>query len=43
MLLGATSEGHCALPLQKLKLAAVKLLGAPEATIDQALSQMLTS
>jgi exodeoxyribonuclease V alpha subunit len=43
VLLGATSEGHCALPLQKLKLAAVKLLEAPEATIDQALSQMLTS
>ncbi len=43
VLLGATSEGHCALPLQKLKLAAVKLLEAPEATIHQALSQMLTS
>ncbi len=43
VLLGATSEGHCALPLEKLKLAAVKLLEAPEATIDQALSQMLTS
>src|ERR1700751_511328 len=42
VLLGATSEGHCALPLEKLKLAAVKLLEAPEATIDQALSQMLT-
>jgi exodeoxyribonuclease V alpha subunit len=43
VLLGATSEGHCALPLEKLKVAAVKLLEAPEATIDQALSQMLTS
>ena len=43
VLLGATSEGHCALPLEKLKLAAVKLLETPEATIDQALSQMLTS
>ena len=43
VLLGATSEGHCALPLEKLKLAAVKLLDAPEETIDQALSQMLTS
>ena len=42
VLLGATSEGHCALPLEKLTLAAVKLLEAPEATIDQALSQMLT-
>jgi exodeoxyribonuclease V alpha subunit len=37
VLLGATSE-----PLEKLTLAAVKLLEAPEATIDQALSQMLT-
>ena len=29
VLLGATSEGHCALPLERLKLAAVKLLGHP--------------
>jgi len=43
VLLGATSEGHCALPLEKLKLAVVKLLEAPEETIEQALSQMLTS
>jgi exodeoxyribonuclease V alpha subunit len=43
VLLGATSEGHCALPLEKLKLAAVKLLETPEETIEQALSQMLTS
>ena len=42
MLLGATSEGHSALPLERLKLAAVKLLEAPQVTIDQALSQMLT-
>ena len=42
-LLKATSEGHCALPLEKLKVAAEKLLEVPEATIEQALSQMLTS
>src|SRR6201987_3282034 len=43
VLLEATSNGHCALPLAKLKLAAVKLLEVPEATVEQALSQMLTS
>src|SRR5271167_4960410 len=43
VLLEATSEGHCALPLQKLKPAAIKLLEIPEATVEQALSQMLTS
>jgi exodeoxyribonuclease V alpha subunit len=43
VLLEATSDGHCALPLEKLKLAAVKLLEVPEGTIEQALSQMLTS
>jgi exodeoxyribonuclease V alpha subunit len=43
VLLEATSDGHCALPLGKLKLAAVKLLEVPEATVEQALSQMLTS
>src|SRR5215469_7487470 len=43
VLLEATSEGHCALPLEKLKLTAAKLLETPEATIEQALSQMLTS
>ena len=31
VLLEATSDGHCALPLEKLKLAAVKLLEVPEA------------
>jgi exodeoxyribonuclease V alpha subunit len=31
------------LPLEKLKLAAVKLLEVPEGTVEQALSQMLTS
>jgi exodeoxyribonuclease V alpha subunit len=43
VLLEATSDGHCALPLANLKLAAVKLLEVPEATVEQALSQMLTS
>jgi len=43
VLLGATSEGHCALPLEKLKAAAVKLLEVPEEIIERALSQMLTS
>src|SRR5664279_2778113 len=43
VLLEATSDGHCALPLEKLKAAAVKLLEVPAETIEQALSQMLTS
>ena len=43
VLLGATSEGHCALPLEKLKSAAVKLLAVPVETVEQAVSQMLTS
>src|SRR5437667_230496 len=43
VLLEATSDGHCALPLGKLKLAAVKLLGVQEGIVEQALSQMLTS
>ena len=43
VLLEATSDGHCALPLGKLKLAAAKLLGVSEAVVEQALSQMLTS
>ena len=42
VLLGATSEGHCALPLVKLKAAAVKLLEVPVETIEKALSHMLT-
>jgi exodeoxyribonuclease V alpha subunit len=41
-LLEATSDGHCALPLGKLKLAAVKLLEVQEGIVEQALSQMLT-
>src|ERR1700758_3150832 len=40
-LLEATSDGHCALPLGKLKLAAAKLLEVPEDIVEQALSQML--
>ncbi|MGB8496169.1 MAG: ATP-dependent RecD-like DNA helicase [Candidatus Acidiferrum sp.] len=40
-LLEATSDGHCALPLGKLKLAAVKLLEVKEGIVEQALSQML--
>src|SRR5215470_7127571 len=43
VLLEATSDGHCALPLERLKVAAVKLLEVPEAIVEQALSQMLTS
>jgi exodeoxyribonuclease V alpha subunit len=43
VLLKATLDRHCALPLEKLKLAATKLLEVPEATVEQALSQMLTS
>src|SRR6202163_998552 len=42
VLLEATSDGHCALPLAKLKLAALKLLEVQEAIVEQALSQMLT-
>ena len=40
-LLEATSDGHCASPLGKLKTAAVNLLEVPEPTVEQALSQML--
>jgi exodeoxyribonuclease V alpha subunit len=43
VLLGATSEGHCALPVEKLKLAAVKLLDVTEETVEQALAHMLTT
>src|ERR1022692_2191606 len=43
VLLEATSDGHCALPREKLKPAAVKLLEVEEAAVEQALSQMLTS
>ncbi len=34
IMLEATSDGHCALPLGKLKLAAVKLLEVPEGTVE---------
>lgn len=40
---GAISEGHCALPLEKLKAAAVKLLEVPVETVEQAVTAMLTS
>jgi exodeoxyribonuclease V alpha subunit len=43
VLLEATSDGNCALPMEKLKSAAVKLLEVDEATVEEALSQMLTS
>src|SRR3989441_3786042 len=43
VLLEATSDGHCALPLGKLKLAAVKLREVQDGIVEQALSQMLTS
>jgi exodeoxyribonuclease V alpha subunit len=42
-LLEATGDGHCALPMEKLKAAAVKLLEVPEDIVEQALSQMVTS
>ncbi len=42
VLLEATSEGHCALPLEKLKAAAVKLLDVPAEIVERALSGMLT-
>jgi exodeoxyribonuclease V alpha subunit len=41
VLLEATSDGHCALPLPNLMLAAVKLLEIPEVAVEQALAQML--
>ena len=43
VLLEATSDGHCALPLGKLKPAAVKLLEVEITSVEQALSQMLAS
>jgi exodeoxyribonuclease V alpha subunit len=43
VLLEATSDGHCALPREKLRLAAVKLLEAQESSVEQALAQMLAS
>ena len=43
VLLEATTEGHCALPAVHLTASAVKLLEVAEGTIEQALSQMITS
>jgi exodeoxyribonuclease V alpha subunit len=43
VLLEATSDGHCALPLDKLKAEAVKLLEVEEGTVESALSRMITS
>ena len=43
VLLSATSEAHCALPLAKLKDEAIKLLEVPAETIERAVTTMLTS
>ena len=43
VLLSATSEGHCALPLEKLKAAAVKLLETPAEIVERGLARMLTT
>ena len=43
VLLEATSDGHCALPLEKLESAAAKLLEVADDRVEQALSQALTS
>ena len=43
VLLEATTEGHCALPVVQLKASAMKLLEVGEGTVEQALSQMITS
>jgi exodeoxyribonuclease V alpha subunit len=43
VLLSATSEGNCALPLEALKASAVKLLECPQEPIERALSRMLTA
>jgi exodeoxyribonuclease V alpha subunit len=43
VLLEATGEGHCALPVIELRASAMKLLEVGEGTVEQALSQMLTS
>jgi exodeoxyribonuclease V alpha subunit len=42
VLLEATSDGHCALPLDELKAEAVKLLEVEEDTVEPALSRMIT-
>lgn len=43
MLLEATADGHCALPVTHLRTSAMELLEVAEGTVEQALSQMLTS
>ena len=43
VLLEATTEGHCALPVVQLTASAVKLLAVGHGTVEQALSQMITS
>src|SRR5437868_6191305 len=43
VLLEATTEGHCALPVVQLSASAGKLLDVSEGTVEQALSQMITS
>jgi exodeoxyribonuclease V alpha subunit len=43
ILLDATTEGHCALPVTELTAAAVKLLEVGQDTVERALSQMITS
>jgi exodeoxyribonuclease V alpha subunit len=43
VLLEATTEGHCALPVAQLTASAVKLLEVGQETVEQALSQMITS
>ena len=43
VLLEATTEGHCALPVVQLTASAIKLLEVGEGTVEQALSQMITS
>jgi exodeoxyribonuclease V alpha subunit len=43
VLLEATSDGHCALPIDALRRAALQLLAVPEKGIDEALTQMLVS
>jgi len=42
VLLDATTEGHCALPLAQLTASATKLLEVAQGTVEQALSQMIT-
>src|SRR5215471_6149021 len=43
VLLDANTEGHCALPVAQLAASATKLLEVSQGTVEQALSQMITS